>query len=127
MITDDADWLAAVKEACHKKWHESRSQQPQSLDVLRQQLREVERQIKKLVDQLEADEELGESLIPRIRERQRERSDLQRRIHQLEATEQQLPAPTSDWIRQHLQELHHVLKNSGPAANEALRQLLGGP
>jgi site-specific DNA recombinase len=124
-MIDNPEWLAAAHKSCITSWEESRANNPQSSDELRTKIQALTAKIAKLVDQLEDEDD--PDLRQRLRERRREKEDVQQELDRLESSERRMPsAPSLEWIIERLKALHEVLQSDAPAANDALRQLLGG-
>ncbi len=128
LLLENAAWVDAVHERAVQSWRDIRKQQPNTVEDLRRQVQQLEARIQRLVDQLENDDRPDPDIRERLRERRRERDEVSWQLDQFESQERQLPTPpTREWAVERLQSLHEVLKSTGAAANNALRQLLGGP
>jgi len=128
-------WLDAIAQETQRDWDMSQKDSPSELIEIEKKLQEVARRIQRLLDEIERDpedkikrdpEDLQE-VRDRLRERRKERMQLERRRMELQATAA-APAqpPTREWIKSKLTMLREVLKTGGADANAAICGLVGG-
>src|SRR5205807_7604876 len=100
---------------------------PSELADLERKLADITKAIGRLVDAVERGEGEADELTTRLRERTKEKQQLELRKSELEA-EASAPdgPPTREWIEAKLHDLHAVLKSGGADANAALKALVGG-
>ena len=118
-------WFQLILNEAHRAWQKHQQVNPDEAKGIERALAEVDRKIKRLVDSVEtgeADPEISE----RLRERRKEKADLQRRLVLLGETQERFPTPPDEaWLAGKLQHLWTVLAGGCPAAAEALRDLVG--
>jgi len=119
-------WFNEVLTQVAKAWQRREAEVPTELAAAERGLADVETKISRLVDRIE--EVDGDPDIQRrLEDRRGERRELKKRVEQLKAANDlRRPAPTEEWLREQLSQLHTCLAEPTPAATYALRNLIGG-
>jgi site-specific DNA recombinase len=124
-ILDNLAWRKAVHEEAFRAWQTFQCEVPGELEAARDELREVERRISNLVDQIEEGNAPAD-IRDRLEGRRDERAQLVRRIEQYERQVARRPQVlTTEQIDEALESLHGVLSSGTPAAAIALGNLIG--
>ena len=125
-ILGDEVWFEAVWEHLNKSIVEMQNRVPTEIAALQRQIGDIERRIARLVDRVEAGVDSPE-IARRLSDRRDERRDLSRKLRDLDLSHSFAASrPTKAWLRQQLSQLGDVLRDGGPAAAKALRDLVGG-
>jgi len=120
-------WLDAVVEETRKSWTERRKQNPDERVVVEQLIQAVEQKLSRLLDTVEKGQEEPEDLAERLKQRRREKRELEVRLARLDREEVcSDEPPTRDWIEGKLRALGEKLKAGGADAALALRKFVGG-
>ena len=124
-ILEDSAWRKEVHEAALREWQTSQSQVPSELQAARDQLRELDRKIANLLDQVEEGNAPAD-VRDRLRVRRDERGQLARQIETWQRQVAQKPqALSAEQVDEGLRNLHRVLSSGTPAAAIALGNLIG--
>jgi site-specific DNA recombinase len=124
-ILEDPAWRKEVHEAALREWQTSQSQVPSELQAAQDQLRELDRKIANLLDQIE-EGNAPVDVRDRLRLRRDERGQLARQIEKWQRQVTQKPqALSAEQVDEGLQNLHRVLSSGTPAAAIALGSLIG--
>jgi DNA invertase Pin-like site-specific DNA recombinase len=124
-ILEDPAWRKAVHEAALREWQTSQSQVPSELQAAQDHIRELDRKIENLLDQVEEGNAPAD-VKERLRVRRDERAQLARQIEKWERQVTQRPqALTAEQVDEALHSLHRVLSSGTPAASIALGNLIG--
>ncbi|MCA9055131.1 MAG: recombinase family protein [Planctomycetaceae bacterium] len=127
-MTGDDAWLEQTLSAFQQGYQDYLTRVPVAISAKERELNAINRKMRKLIDRLEGDDD---EEVPELKERldcrRSERNELQREIDALRRDSQSPPdEPTREWLIQCLSQLGSVLRDSTPAANHALKQLVGG-
>ena len=126
-IAGDAEWSRLVFDRLLASHRELQARVPAALAAKQQELDGINRRIDRLLDAVEDGQAVAD-LERRLQERYAERTDMERELQRLKAEQgTALGEPTEEWLRQQLDKLGTVLRESTPAANTALRTLLVDP
>jgi site-specific DNA recombinase len=124
-VLDDPAWRKAVQDEAFRSWQTFQSEVPGELESVQAALREVERRISNLVDQIE-EGNAPFDVRDRLESRRDERAQI---VHQIEQYERQVARRpqvlTTEQIDEALRNLHGVLSSGTPAAAIALGNLIG--
>jgi site-specific DNA recombinase len=124
-ILEDATWRKAVHNEAIRAWETFQAEVPSELQAAQEQLREIERRISNLVDQIE-EGNAPPDVRHRLELRREERDQLLRHAGVLERRAKQTPQPlTTEQVDEALKNLHVVLTSGTPAAALALGNLIG--
>ena len=124
-ILEDSAWRKEVQETALREWQTSQSQVPSELQAAQDQLRELDRKIENLLDQVEEGNAPAD-VRDRLRVRRDERGQLARQIEKWQRQVAQKPqALSAEQVDEGLQNLHRVLSSGTPAAAIALGNLVG--
>jgi DNA invertase Pin-like site-specific DNA recombinase len=124
-ILHDEAWRQMVFDEAIAAWESRRQAQPDERKEVDRALAEIDQRVARLLDEIEAGRG-GPEVENRLAARRQERQQL---LQQRQRFERQEPAeatpPTREWVTEQLQSLHKVLTGGGPAAADALRNLIG--
>jgi site-specific DNA recombinase len=124
-ILDDSAWRRAVHEAAMRAWDTFQSEVPGELQTTHEQIREIERRISNLIDQME-EGNAPPDVRDRFDARREEKERLLRHAGELERRTKQTPRPMMpEQIDEALEDLQVVLSSGTPAAAIALGNLIG--
>jgi len=124
-MLEDPAWRKAVHDEACRAWATFQSEVPGELESVQAALREVERRISNLVDQIE-EGNAPTDVRDRLESRRDERAQLFRQIEQYERQVARRPQVlTTEQIDEALRNLHGVLSSGTPAAAIALGNLIG--
>jgi site-specific DNA recombinase len=124
-ILEDSAWRKEVHQAAVREWERSQSQVPSELQASQDQLRELDRRIANLLDQVE-EGHAPSDVRDRLQARRDERAQLVRQIDKWQRQVAQKPqALTTEQVDDGLKNLHRVLLSGTPAASIALGNLIG--
>ena len=125
-IRQNETWFEVVYATLRQQHQEFEDRVPAAISAKQRELGEINRKIKNLLDLSERGEAPPE-LTNRLQERRQERTDVQRDLQKLQQeSRNDQGAPTREWLREQLDQLGAVLNGATPAANRALRELVGG-
>ena len=123
-ILNDKQWLQSLFQEMMASHREFRSRVPDSLAKLEKTRADLDRMINHLLDQIEQGSPPAD-INSRLIQRRAQQNEIVREIERLKIEASNSPStPTLDWLRKQLGELDAVLRNSGSAANSALRSLI---
>jgi len=130
-ITDELfsqrDWLDAAVDEAVKAWNLNQSQEPSELTAIEHDLVLLEQKIARLIDAVERGESDGPELSNRLRQRQKDKKDMEnKQACLLATTSAPTDPPTRAWMETKLRRMEEVLSLGGAEANKALRQLVCG-
>ncbi len=124
-ILEDSEWRTAVQDEALKAWDEFQSEVPSELQAAHDQLREIDRKISNLIDQIE-EANAPVDVKERLESRREVKERLLRQIETLQRQVSQKPRTlTAEQIDEALKNLDSVLSNGTPAAAIALGNLIG--
>ncbi len=125
-ILDDQPWRQEVLQAALQEWQtSSQSRVPNELHTAQDQLRDLDRRIANLLDQVE-DGNAPSDVRNRLQARRDERAQLVRQIDKWQRQVTQRPqALTTEQVDEGLKNLHCLLLSGTPAASVALGNLTG--
>ena len=126
LILHDSVWRQEVVRQTLQMWSAQQQQQPAEQHGLERQIAALDTKMERILDAIELGGSSAE-LQDRLRQRRREREELQRSLASLnrQMPQRQTP-PTAEWVAEQLQQLHTILHSAEPAAGVALRELIGG-
>lgn len=119
-------WLAAVYSALRQEWQLKVNRLPSEAETLRQQSRQLEAKIERLLNEIEESDD--HDVRRRLKKRQAEHHDVVSRLRRAERDKSSLrdEPPTMKWLQEMAAELTNILGQDNEAAREALRDLVGG-
>ena len=124
-ILDDPAWRRAAHEAAMRAWDTFQSEVPGELQTTYEQIREHERRISNLIDQME-EGNAPPDVRDRLDARREAKERLLRHAGELERRTKQTPGPmTPEQIDEALKDLQLVLSSGTPAGAIALGNLIG--
>ena len=122
--TEDG-WLDAVYESCVTEIQAARSGEHRQLDTDRQRLEQLVPEIDRLVDAV-ADGHNFASIQERLRDREQEKRDIERRIREAEAAlARNFPLPTPEQVLDQLGDSLNLIQDQPAEAALLMRDLLG--
>ncbi|MGE0609954.1 MAG: recombinase family protein, partial [Pirellulales bacterium] len=124
-ISECVKWKELVLEKAIAAWHQRQSAIPGEAEGLSTERIAIERKINGLLNSIESGV-ADLSVHGRLRERRLELDEVVRRLAEIERSKPVLPTPpTEAWMAEKLSHLAEVLQGDAPAANLALRALVG--
>jgi len=126
-VLNQPAWLNAVVRECHQAWERGQKDSPNELAEVEKEI-EISQQVqRRLADAIENGNDDITELTTRLRRRQSELRELQRRRTRLQSANMAAAEPpTRVWIEGELRKLHKTLLENDFAAFNSLRQLIGG-
>jgi DNA invertase Pin-like site-specific DNA recombinase len=121
------EWLDLVVQEARRAWEQRQQQEPiERIDVERK-LAGIDQMISRLIDAIECGDGEVDELNERVRQRRREKRQLEQQVACLRSSSDTAKEPpTREWVEAKLQHLHEVMRAGGSEANAVLRQLVGG-
>jgi hypothetical protein len=120
-------WLEAVVQEAQRAWEQRRQRQPTEQADVERKLAVVNQMTQRLIDAIEQGNGEVAELNDRLRQRRKEKQQLEQQLACLRSTDVPPDEPPGrEWVESQLRRLHEVLQAGGPEANAVLRQLVGG-
>lgn len=124
-LTADSAWSDEVFKFTLSSWEAQTRSLPNELVQVDHKIKELEGQIKNLLDKIEKPG-IGDVVVERLAARRNELREFQRRREELvRSADRYRTQPTREWVQERLARLCEVLSNGGSGAAVALRNLLG--
>jgi len=121
------EWFEVVVQETQRAWeHRQKCEPIEVVDLERKQAKILLR-INRLIDAIESGDGKIEELNDRLRQRRKEKQQLEQQqacLGSRSVTPKE--PPTREWIESKVHQMHEVLQAGGSEANAVLRQLVGG-
>ena len=124
-ILSNPTWRERVLDVARRSYEQLQRERPGELQATQKALAEVDRRMKRLIDNAEV--EIIPDLQERYAQRKAERDALQAKLAKLQQDfGRHVEPPTEEWIEKQLAGLRSLLMGHVPAAAHVLRGLVGG-